>query len=450
MNASRYDEFSASVWTATTYINADTGRNFSSWPEFFGPHAYNGDLFTTTQRDNLSSTIFDEEISEETLSQGTVVYGFGNRTATSPQPYAAEDIIILSDGYCHSACATFVEMMHHEAGVRTVAIGGRPELGPMQVPAGTRGAQSYSSYNLDPDIMNAQSINSSVAPVPELSTNISFYVDRAKFNLKDNIRRGGSVPLQFTYEAADCRIFYTPRTIYNYLNLWLYVVDAIWKNPSLCIAGSENQLSAGGVTDVIGPTEEEKEEWEDTEPNTLASLILNGFGSVKPSPGNSKVKKRSIHGSKSKKQEIRRSIPKRRDLKAGLKRSDVPELSTEVEDGVTNPSGQCSKCDPPNTCASVKFCDKNNVLQSRQECRKKCSGNADCGPTSTCQILVRGSGFCETKRAIQAAQKCRGGSPGGQGPTPAKAAVMGGDKKLPYSRLGQRPPKHAAVGGGGP
>ena len=36
-------------------------------------------------------------------------------------------------------------MMHYQAGVRTVVVGGLPEAGPMQVPAGSRGAEAYSS-----------------------------------------------------------------------------------------------------------------------------------------------------------------------------------------------------------------------------------------------------------------------------------------------------------------
>lgn len=60
------------------------------------------------------------------------VYGFASRPAKLSQPYAAEDIIILSDGLCASTCAVFMEMMHHEAGVRTVVAGGVPVDGPMQ------------------------------------------------------------------------------------------------------------------------------------------------------------------------------------------------------------------------------------------------------------------------------------------------------------------------------
>ena len=48
-----YKFISASDWTATDRINADTGENFTSWGEFYGPHMYNGDSFTTTVRGPL-------------------------------------------------------------------------------------------------------------------------------------------------------------------------------------------------------------------------------------------------------------------------------------------------------------------------------------------------------------------------------------------------------------
>ena len=43
-------------------------------------------------------------------------------------------------------------MMHHEAGVQTVVVGGQPQvLGPMQAVAGNRGARDYESDDLDID-----------------------------------------------------------------------------------------------------------------------------------------------------------------------------------------------------------------------------------------------------------------------------------------------------------
>lgn len=48
LNETYYDALSASDWVATDRINTNTNQNFTSWGEFFGPHMYNGDNFTTT------------------------------------------------------------------------------------------------------------------------------------------------------------------------------------------------------------------------------------------------------------------------------------------------------------------------------------------------------------------------------------------------------------------
>jgi hypothetical protein len=149
------------------YEDASTNQNFTSWPNFLDRHADHGDFFSKVQQCNLSSSLFDEVatggyLEDETSPAGIVIYGYGNRSATMPAPFATEDIVILTDSVCHSACAAFVEMMHHEAGVRTVVVGGWPNVGPMQAVAGTRGALAYSTDQLDNDMYVATTFNSSV------------------------------------------------------------------------------------------------------------------------------------------------------------------------------------------------------------------------------------------------------------------------------------------------
>lgn len=181
-----------------------------------------------------------------------MVYGYDDRPATSPQPYAAEDIVVLTDSLCSSACALFMEMMHHEAGVRTVVAGGRPEYGPMQAPSGSRGAQLYTTDDLDGDIATAIEINSTASNfLPDRSEDVAIIY--ASFNLRDQIRSSESTPLQFLYEAADCRIFYTSSTFYNFTNLWTYAANAIWTNPKLCVQGSSGYASNTTTADTTGP-----------------------------------------------------------------------------------------------------------------------------------------------------------------------------------------------------
>ena len=151
-------------------------------------------------------------------------------------------------------------MMHYEAGVHTIVIGGRPSFGPMQALAGARGARDYESDYLDTDIYYVSYYNTTAAAIlPD--RDLEFVLDTANFNLQDQIRRGQNFPLQFVYEAADCRIFLTNLTFFDFGALWQYAADATWTDPTLCVQDSTNHPSAGNITDTIGPSEAQKALW---------------------------------------------------------------------------------------------------------------------------------------------------------------------------------------------
>lgn len=149
--------------------------------------------------------------------------------------------------------------MHHEAGVRVVVAGGRPTTGPMQAPSGTRGARLYDHDTLDNNIGFVQKLLTiQTLPdadfLPNRTEAPDVYVTYASINIRDQIRRDETVPIQFASEAADCLILYTPQTAYNYTALWQYAADAIWTNPSLCVASSTGYATTGtNKTDFIGP-----------------------------------------------------------------------------------------------------------------------------------------------------------------------------------------------------
>jgi hypothetical protein len=120
----------------------------------------------------------------------------------------------------------------------------------MQAPAGSRGALDYDTDTLDANIDFAQRLlQNESSPdanfLPNRTEAMDVFVYFADINLRDQIRKGETVPLQFAYEAADCRIYYTPDTVYNYTNLWQYAADAIWKTSSLCVKGSTGFSSTG-------------------------------------------------------------------------------------------------------------------------------------------------------------------------------------------------------------
>ncbi|KAI1351610.1 hypothetical protein F5Y01DRAFT_314578 [Xylaria sp. FL0043] len=235
-----YPIFAVDEWVSSTRLNAQTGSNFTSWDEFFGPVTSENNVVTGTQRFNLSSTVFVENsIQDENFTLDSTTKG------TSAPPWEAEDIIILTDGVCGSACALFVEMMHHEAGVRVVTVGGRPVPGPMQGVGNTRGARLMSTSILDNNIGVVQEILGSSPDanfLPNRTEALDVFVLDGGVNLRDQVRKGETIPLQFVYEAADCRIYYTPQTILNYTALWISAANAMAADPPLCVAGSTDTL----------------------------------------------------------------------------------------------------------------------------------------------------------------------------------------------------------------
>jgi hypothetical protein len=80
--------------------NQDHRRLFTSWQEEFGgPHSFDGDNFTTTQRYDFTNTFFDYTAVDDPNKNFTI-FGFGTNPALveAAPAYAAKDIIIVSLG----------------------------------------------------------------------------------------------------------------------------------------------------------------------------------------------------------------------------------------------------------------------------------------------------------------------------------------------------------------
>lgn len=134
--------------------------------------------------------------------------------------------------------------MTHQAGVRSVVVGGRPTTGPMQTASGNRGARVYDAESLDYDFLEVKDTMEdaeAAARLPERDDR-GMWINSAGFNIRDKVREEdeGSerIPLQFRYEAADCRIYYTLKNVYNMTRLWRDAAAAAWTDPSLCVEDS--------------------------------------------------------------------------------------------------------------------------------------------------------------------------------------------------------------------
>jgi hypothetical protein len=247
-------EIAANEWVITNRLNADTGKNFTSWNEYQGPLNTNGDFFSLTEQYDLANVVFDQAA----FDQWYPTMYLPNKTAwpVTERAWQPEQIVLLTDGLCSSTCALFVEMMTR-AGVRTVTAGGRPTTGPMQAAAGNRGASLYGANDLDDDILFARSIDEFVdtnvnVSLPE-DRDTGMYIKYAGINLRDQVRQDDDVPLQFKYEAADCRIYYTMANVYNFTRLWRDVAAAAFTDSSLCVADSTGYSTTNNTSPKAPP-----------------------------------------------------------------------------------------------------------------------------------------------------------------------------------------------------
>ncbi|KAL5405541.1 hypothetical protein PMIN06_002127 [Paraphaeosphaeria minitans] len=248
-----YRYFASSEWVVGNRINPKTGANYSNWDEYEGPVSYRGGAFSNLQLYNLSDQVFDAA-----GFQGWIPYGYGGEKPNPPPPsWAPNSIALLTDGLCTSACAVFVELMAEQAGVKTVVVGGRPATGPMQTASGSRGARLYSSEALDYDFSNVNYTLENFeayARLPQRDNN-DLFINFAGFNIRDQIREGDkdAIPVQFKYDAAECRVYYTLKNIYNLEQLWKDVAAAAWDDPSLCVEGSTGYSERHNATEAKTP-----------------------------------------------------------------------------------------------------------------------------------------------------------------------------------------------------
>ncbi|KAF1828840.1 hypothetical protein BDW02DRAFT_593007 [Decorospora gaudefroyi] len=234
-----------------------------SWTTLFGPTAANNDIFTTTLRYNFSDGI-------STSYRNFSPIGFlanANETATPP-PFDPQNIVMLLDGMCSSTCALAAELLKNQGAVRTIALGGRPQPGPMQGIGGTKGAQVFSwddiqlrmqaTFFLGSPAQQMEWVESDVgrtAFASQIFTRSAYVNGRVAggVNLKDNLRLGdtSATPLQFMFEAADCRMWVTSAMVTDVTAVWAGVADRMFRTngSSACVEGSTrdpSSVSGGG------------------------------------------------------------------------------------------------------------------------------------------------------------------------------------------------------------
>ena len=236
----------SSAWNYRT--DADINYEpFKSWPQKYGPHEYGPgpDNFTSIIRWNLSDVLTPDN------SGGIYVSGYLKRDNITEQPFAAQDIVIVYDGYCASTCTIFSELMRQQGGVKTIALGGRPNKDIIQAVGGVKGTNDFPCKQLSNTMRYSQTnniVDDYILYGVELPFRIQHYHSDAYYNntalgeysdlplwratnyvvnSRDGIRKGdeNETPLQFVYEEADCRIYYTPEMAVDQTAAWKTVAD---------------------------------------------------------------------------------------------------------------------------------------------------------------------------------------------------------------------------------
>ncbi|KAI8715137.1 TSPc domain-containing protein [Fusarium sp. LHS14.1] len=233
------------------------------------------------------------------------IRGYGGQAINMTQPFKAENIIIIGDGVCASTCTTFVNLMTNVGGIRTVSFGGRPNGKPMQLMGGVRGAESQSfsglaqwtskvlellGQSVKPDgstnFLSKEEAKKLKEVLPQDPGQFPISINGGNVNFRNAYQEGeDDLPLQFQYQASDCRLYYTVENVYHPHTIWKAAKEAIW-GAGTCVAGSTagvgslDYKSKGNETGVYtsketGGTTENKTEEDEGITNAAAGVTVN-------------------------------------------------------------------------------------------------------------------------------------------------------------------------------
>ncbi|KAL8399786.1 hypothetical protein RB594_000266 [Gaeumannomyces avenae] len=235
--------YSNSVWGTKFELDLWGGAktmkftNFSSSADLFGPDK-------TVKQDSVTNQAL---VDARTTDDGAfTLMGFDTSDTGAPQepPFKPEDVIVVTDGGCASTCAGIAGLMTREAGVRSIALGGRPQERPMQAIGGTRGGEVRQLDFLrdmaaSPTMPPAPS-GVKLHPVASPPLEPTDLAGSASINWYNEYPIGAPAdapPLQFVYEAAHCRRFFRPENLRDPQTVWQDAADVAWRGAK-CVKGS--------------------------------------------------------------------------------------------------------------------------------------------------------------------------------------------------------------------
>jgi hypothetical protein len=179
-------------------------------------------------------------------SGGINVTGYGPLANVTQQSFDGANVVLLTDGYCASTCTILAELLTHQAGVKTIALGGRSNKSKIQAIGGVKGVNNY-GYSFIQSLA-ATAIRYGGDRRAELNSSVlgTAYKSDLPFargasdggvNVRDGLRQNDTseTPLQFVYEEADCRLYYTPEMTVDATAMWRAAADAAWGTNGKCV-----------------------------------------------------------------------------------------------------------------------------------------------------------------------------------------------------------------------
>ncbi|KJK76580.1 hypothetical protein H634G_08168 [Metarhizium anisopliae BRIP 53293] len=190
-------------------------RTIDSPDALFAPRPIQGQNMTAEFRRNASARYF---IEPDVFLRG---YEPTRTTERREPPWKPENMVILTDGLCASACTIFTGLLVRNFGIRTIALGGRPLNKPIQAIGGVKGTQVLSNAEIQKHYRRRE---------PGSGGSV-------------NLRNGYSqddvdgFPLHFKYQAANCRLFYTSKMLTDVAETWRRAALVAFRNGT-CVPGS--------------------------------------------------------------------------------------------------------------------------------------------------------------------------------------------------------------------
>ncbi|KAL5086249.1 hypothetical protein Trisim1_009576 [Trichoderma cf. simile WF8] len=228
---------------------------FTSFADKFAPRVFHGTNYTDLMRWNWSDPLISTNFS---TGFGLGISGYGSR-ANLTQPFLPENIVLLYDGSCASTCTLASEFLRINAGVKSVAFGGRPKKGPIQAVGGVKGSQVYQLTNIFQLAEQGIILGTSPANVEALQNVNPLPIVRStagSVNVRDQILRPNlhdGLPAQFVVEHADCRLYWTAPMVNDITEVWKAAANAAFNNAKCANGGIAHRAPKSLVRPVANP-----------------------------------------------------------------------------------------------------------------------------------------------------------------------------------------------------